>query len=268
MSLIIIILWFWKKINKFWGAKHVLSGEKCDFSEVDFQIFENIEISYVFSYKLLLPWCSAPSYHHHRWSQKSNVKYFCSSDQTYWFLSLDSGFDLRFGLKRRDLYICWRNEFLLCKSMRLFAAVVVWKCQRLGNEIERSWCEWAAETGGETEIQSEIEFDEWDYHLLTWRVSLKPQASSLKSKLFKSRAQVSSARLKLKPQASRLRLSLRLGLSLSLGQPQHQPQSESRPQLQRLPSVQPSSTLLPDFKFSKMWGSLWLWKNVWTFLHF
>ena len=107
MSLIIIIIWFWKKINKFWAAKHVLSGQKCDFSEVDFQIFANIEIWYVFSYKSLLPWCSAPSYHHHRWSQKSKVKYFGSSDQKCWFFRWDSGLDLRSALKRRTwLWVC------------------------------------------------------------------------------------------------------------------------------------------------------------------
>ena len=108
MSLIIIILWFWKKINKFWGAKCVLSGQKCDFSEVEIQIFENIEISYVFSYKSLLPWCSAPSYHHHRWYQKSKVKYFWSPDQECWFLGFGLRLDLRFGLK-------WRAWLWLCE---------------------------------------------------------------------------------------------------------------------------------------------------------
>ena len=101
MSLIIIIIWFWKKINKFWAAKCVLSGQKCDFSEVEIQIFENIEISHVFSYKSLLPWCSAPSYHHRRWSQTSKVKYFCSPDQKCWFLGFGLRLDLRFALKRR-----------------------------------------------------------------------------------------------------------------------------------------------------------------------
>ena len=119
MSLIIIIIWFWKKINTFWAAKHVLSGQKCDFSEVDFQIFENIEISYVFSYKSLLPWCSAPSYHHHRWSQKSKVKYFCSSDQKCWFFGFGLRLDLRFRLKRRAwLWLCELDVLKLCLGDR------------------------------------------------------------------------------------------------------------------------------------------------------
>ena len=40
MSLIIIILWFWKKINKFWAAKHVLSGQKCDFCKFFLKILK------------------------------------------------------------------------------------------------------------------------------------------------------------------------------------------------------------------------------------
>ena len=112
----------------FYFQRKYLPGRTFNFSKVEIQIFENIEISYVFSYKSLLPWCSAPSYHHHRWSEKSKVKSFCSPDQTSWFLG--------FGLRARSQIWSEAEGVAVTMWSPCFETLIRWQRRELKDEAE------------------------------------------------------------------------------------------------------------------------------------